>query len=54
MPMEINDLLNNVEDQKYRTLFKLAIMSGARQGELLGLKWSDIEWPTNQIHIQRT
>jgi integrase len=53
-PIEINDILNTVKDQKYRTLFKLAIMSGARQGELLGLKWSDIDWSTNQIHIQRT
>jgi integrase len=35
-------------------LFLLAIMSGARQGELFGLKWSDLLWKTNQIHIQRT
>jgi integrase len=28
-------------------------MSGARQGELLGLKWSDVDWETNQISIQR-
>ena len=32
----------------------LAIMSGARQGELIGLKWSDLDWENNQIHIQRT
>jgi integrase len=32
----------------------LAIFSGARQGELLGLKWSDVKWETNQIHIQRS
>jgi len=43
-----------VEGQKHKTLFKLAIMSGARQGELLGLKWSDVNWKNNQIHIQRT
>ena len=30
------------------------IMSGARQGELLGLKWSDVIWKDSQIHIQRT
>jgi len=29
-------------------------MSGARQGELLGLKWPDVDWDSNQIHIQRT
>jgi integrase len=38
-PAEINKFLRSVSDLKYRTLFQLAIMSGARQGELLGLKW---------------
>lgn len=53
-PSEINAFLKKVKDQKFKTLFMLAIMSGARQGELLGLKWSDIDWNNNQIHIQRT
>jgi len=53
-PPEINAFLNAETDNKYRTLFMLAIMSGARQGELLGLKWSDIDWENFQIHIQRT
>jgi len=51
---EIKDLIEAVKDQKYRILFMLAIMSGAQQGELLGLKWSDIDWKRNQINIQRT
>ena len=29
-------------------------MSGARQGELLGSKWTDVDWFNNQIHVQRT
>jgi integrase len=53
-PEEINSLLEATESHKYRTLFRLAIMSGARQGEVLGLKWSDVDWENNQIHIQRT
>jgi integrase len=53
-PAEINSFLDAEKDTKYRTLFMLAIFSGARQGELLGLQWSDIEWQSNQIHIQRT
>lgn len=32
----------------------LAVMSGARQGELFGLKWSNVLWENRQIHIQRT
>jgi len=53
-PIEINAFLNAVEDRKYRTLFKVSIFTGARQGEVFGLKWSDIEWQNKQIHIQRT
>ena len=53
-PDEINALIDATADQKYKVLFKLAIMSGARQGELLGLKWIDVDWINNQIHIQRT
>lgn len=53
-PDEIKELLYAVSHQKYKTLFHLAIFTGARQGELLGLYWSDIKWRQKQIHIQRT
>jgi len=53
-PTEINAFLDAEKDPEYRTLFMLTIMSGARQGELLGLKWSDVDWANNQVHIQRT
>jgi integrase len=51
---QIKALLDAAEGQKYKTLFLLALMSGARQGELFGLKWTDIDWINNQIHIKRT
>ncbi|MFK5952824.1 MAG: site-specific integrase [Desulfobacterium sp.] len=51
---EIARFLDAVSDQKHHVLFSLAIFSGARQGELLGLKWSDILWEDSQIHIQRS
>ena len=41
---EIKPFLEAVKGRKYKTLFMLAIMSGARQGELFGLKWSDVDW----------
>lgn len=53
-PIEIKALLDAETEQKYNIVFRLAIMSGARQGELLGLKWSDVDWENSQIHIQRT
>jgi len=47
-------LLVATPDQKYKTLFLTAIMTGARQGETLGLKWADVDFDRKQIHINRT
>ena len=32
----------------------LALTTGMRQGELLGLKWDDIDLQTGTLHIRRT
>lgn len=53
-PEQITAFLEAASDQKYRTLFLLAIMTGARQGELMGLKWTDVDWENKQIIVQRT
>jgi integrase len=53
-PEQAAAFLGKVKEQKYCTLFMLAIFAGARQGELLGLKWPDVDWENNQIHVQRT
>jgi integrase len=53
-PAQINAFLAQVIESKYRTLFVLAVFSGARQGELLGLRWGDVDWESCQLAIQRT
>lgn len=53
-PNQIVPFLDAETDPKYKMLFRLAIFSGARQGELFGLKWSDVDWINNQIYIQRS
>ena len=35
-------------------LWTLAIYSGCRQGELLGLKWSDVDFDRSTLTIRRT
>lgn len=42
------------EHIKWRTLVHLLLISGARRGEILGLKWDVIDWKNNRIHICRT
>lgn len=49
-PGEVNALLD-ATDPKYKMLFYLALKTGARQAELLGLEWSAIE--NGYIHIRQ-
>lgn len=53
-PTQVKAFLEKREHKKYRTMFMIALFGGLRQGELLGLKWSDVDWKKNQIHVQRT
>lgn len=53
-PAQITAFVDQIDDPKYRTLFTLAVFSGARQGELLGLRWGDVDWESCQVTIQRT
>ena len=38
---------------RHACLFQLALHTGMRQGELLGLILKDLDWTNRQIHIQR-
>jgi integrase len=51
---QVKALLEKTEDPKYRMLFMLAIFTGARQGEFLGLKWEDIDLKSGEVHFKRT
>ncbi len=53
---EIEQLFSLLEKAplKYRTFFTLAIYSGFRRGELLGLEWKDIDWEGRVISVRRT
>jgi len=47
-----NFLLAAQESRLY-ALYHVAISTGLRIGELLGLKWSDLDWTTHKISVQR-
>lgn len=47
------DALENVE-LKFKTIIHLAIASGCRLGELVGLTWDDIDFENNTLSIVRT
>jgi len=52
-PEEIRLFLENVNPNHY-TFFLTAVMTGMRQGELLALRWSDVDWNSNQISVRRS
>ena len=37
-----------------RCLFLTAAMTGLRQGELLGLRWRDVDWPAARIRVRQS
>ena len=47
--LRLEDDLARVE----RALYLTAAMSGLRQGELLALRWTDIDWPAQRIRVRR-
>lgn len=46
----IRDALES-EPMKWKTMAHLLLITGARRGEVLGLKWSAVDFERNQIHI---
>jgi integrase len=46
-------LLAAAQGERLEVLYYLAIHTGLRQGELLGLRWSDLDWQTGALQVQR-
>ncbi|MEC9309757.1 MAG: site-specific integrase [Chloroflexota bacterium] len=40
---QVNDLLDAVKDHRFYNLFHLAVNTGMRRSELLGLQWKDVD-----------
>jgi integrase len=55
-PKEVQALIAAAEaiDPLYGTVILVAALTGARRGELSGLRWSDIDWKANTITIERS
>lgn len=51
---ELVKALNEYDNLTYKNIILLALYSGMRSGEILGLKLSDVDLKNKVIHIQRT
>jgi len=50
---EVLQFLIAVRGCRKEALYILAVKTGMRRGELLGLKWSDLDWQKGTIRVQR-
>ncbi len=51
-PEQARDFLEAIRGHPLETLFTLAIATGMRQGEILGLRWADLDG--HRLHIRHT
>jgi len=52
-PDEIRVFLQGANPD-YRALFLTAILTGMRRGELIALRWGDINWDDSTVHVRRS
>lgn len=54
-PEEVEQIRDCLEQEpiKWRTATHLLLITGARRGEIMGLKWDNVDWDSNQIKIDR-
>ncbi len=50
---QVQKLLATVHRHRWEALFTLALATGMRRGEILGLKWQDINFVTGTLQVRR-
>lgn len=55
-PEQVDAIRTALEEEplKWKTLTHLFLITGARRGEILGLKWSAVDYKNNRIHIENS
>lgn len=50
---QVSQLLVAAKGHRWEALYHLAVVTGMRQMELLGLKWSDLDWIKQTLKVER-
>lgn len=53
-PSDAKALLAAIKGDRFEAIFTVALASGLRQSEALGLRWSDIDFDSGLLSVQRT
>lgn len=51
---EAKKLIEAAASDRDRTLFRMAVETGMRQGELMALRWDDIDWASARAYIRNS
>jgi integrase len=52
--VEAKRLLEVTDGERLEAFYVLALMNGLRRGELLGLRWDDVDLSSRQLHVCRS
>ena len=53
-PGQVGQLLETAKGDRLEALYVLAVTTGLRQGELLGLQWEDVDFAGAALHVRHT
>ncbi len=51
---ELSGLLCSINDKEFRHIIKFAVLTMMRRGEIVNLRWKDIDLARKQIHVRST
>ncbi len=52
-PEEIQSLLGSAEDEQSRLIIMTAVLTGMRRSEVFGLRWEDLNWNSDVVHVRQ-
>jgi len=50
---QVSQMLVAAKGHRWEALYHLAIVTGMRESELLGLKWTDLDWTRKYLKVER-
>ncbi len=50
---QARDFLTAAQGHKYEALYYLALTTSLRKGEILGLRWTDVDWTKGTLKVER-
>jgi integrase len=53
-PVQVRTLLTAADGERNESLYIVALHTGLRQGELLGLKWDDVDLERSKLSVRRS